>query len=291
MSTLVLLATLVSAAMHAGWHAIAKSSANPLVAMASVNCVAAIIALPLLLFYGLPDSAALPWLAAAAVFKQAYYVVSSLSYRRGDLSQLYPLARGSAPVIVAVFSLLFIGEGLGVLGWIGLLVTTLGLTSVGLSGGRPIPVSDVGTLSSAINRDTVVLALATGAIIAAYSLFDALGARSSGSPMAYAALATIIDGTALTVIVASRFGPLGLQLMTKAQSSAVLGGIMAFASFWIAMWAVTEAPIALVSALRECSVLFASLIGVVLLKEPLRLGRLLGAGVILVGLSTMHIGG
>lgn len=291
MSTLVLLATLVSAAMHAGWHAIAKSSANPLVAMASVNCVAAVIALPLLLFYGLPESAALPWLAAAAVFKQAYYVVSSLSYRRGDLSQLYPLARGSAPVIVAVFSLVFVGESLGLLGWVGLLVTTIGLTSVGLSSGRRVQVNEVGALSGAISRSTVALALATGMIIAAYSLFDALGARSAGSPMAYAALATIVDGTVLTVIVANCFGPAGLRLMTKARSSAVLGGIMAFASFWIAMWAVTEAPIALVSALRECSVLFAGLIGIVLLKEPLRLGRLLGAGVILIGLSTMHIGG
>ena len=277
----VFLAVLAAAAMHAGWNALLKMRIEPFLASTLLAGAAGIAALPLLAAFGWPIAPAWPWLTASVVLHLAYYLTLSAAYARADMSQVYPIARGGAPLLTAMASLLLLPERIGVpqcVGIGGLALGVLAMSAVGRRRGTPF------------DPAAIALALATAAVICGYTLVDGLGARAGGDPHSYSAALFVLDGIPIALWALWRRGLSGLAPMRPYLLPGFAGGGLSLGAYWIAIWAMTVAPIALVAALRESSVLFATAIALFVLKEPLQWPRALAAGIILAGLALIRLG-
>jgi drug/metabolite transporter (DMT)-like permease len=204
------------------------------------------------------------------------------SYRAGDLGQVYPIARGAAPLMTALTATLVVHEPLGLPAWSGIVLLAAGVLLLSLRGGRDL---------AALDRRAVGFALFTAVTICAYSIVDGIGARLAGAGKANAYSCALFVGIAPVVLVyaLARRGTAVLPAMAPHWKTGLGGGVMAVISYSIAIWAMTVAPIAIVAALRETSVLFGALIAVVFLKEPLRANRMIAAAMILCGLLLLRI--
>ena len=209
---------------------------------------------------------------------EAYYLTLTGAYRRADMGQVYPVARGSAPLMTTLFSLVLLREPIGTAGFAGVAVLALGIMTMALTGG-----------GRSFDRKALGLALACGVSITAYTLLDGVGARTEGNPHIYSAWLFTGDGFLLTTFAFLRKGVSGLRPTLSFALPGFAGGAMSLASYWIAIWAMTQAPIGLVAAVRESSVLFGAIIAVVVLHEPLRPNRILAAGLILLGLMLIRL--
>lgn len=276
MSLTVFLAVIAAAALHAGWNAVLKIRLDPFLAVVLINAWCAAVALALVPFFGLLAIEAWPWLAAATIVHVLYAVALTEAYRRADMGQVYPVARGSAPLMTAILSFVLLGEKIGLFGSLGVLVIALGIMSMAVRGAK-------------FDKLALGLALTTGATITSYTLLDGIGARASGNPHAYAIWLFILDGAALLALAAARRGQAGFQAMRGFLLPGMLGGVMSLGAYWIAIWAMTQAPIGLVAAVRESSVLFGAAIAILVLREPLHVNRLLAAGLILAGLVLIRL--
>jgi drug/metabolite transporter (DMT)-like permease len=279
MSTGVFLAVLLAAAMHAGWNAVLKVRLEPFIAMTLVTGLAGVIGLPFLLALGLPRPEAWPWLLASVAIHLGYYLALSEAYRHADMGQVYPIARGTAPLLTTLASLVLVREPLAPLAAIGIgvLGTGIGLMSLRAKGAQ-------------FDRRAVGFALLTSVIICGYTLVDGIGARIAGDPHAYSAALFVFDAIPLPLYLLWRRGPAAFVPMRRFLLPGFAGGAMSLGAYWIAIWAMTVAPIALVAALRETSVLFATLIAVVLLKEPIVPARGIAALLIVAGIVTIKLG-
>jgi drug/metabolite transporter (DMT)-like permease len=276
----VFFAVLFGAACHAGWNALLKIRLEPFSAMALVAIGSLVMALPIAPFVGIPAPASWPWLLSSVVLHIGYYVGLSEAYRAGDMGQVYPLARGTAPLMTATVSTLVLGEALGFGQWIGILVLAGGVFLMSFRGGRDI---------ATIDRRAVYFALFTAVTICCYSVVDGSGARVSASANAYAIWLFICDGIVMIAFAYLRRGPGVFAQMIRSWRAGLIGGALSLAAYWIAIWAMTVAPIALVAALRETSVLFGAAIAVFVLKEPLRATRIAAALLIVTGLALIRL--
>jgi len=274
----VFAAVLFAAACHAGWNALIKVGLDPLSSTILIAVGAAVVSLVGLPFVGLPASAAWPWLIASAFIHLFYFAALAEGYRTGDLGQVYPIARGSAPLMTATASAFLLGEHLSLFGWTGIVALAAGVLLLSARGGVVH-----------LERRAVGYALLTALTICAYSLTDGIGARRSQNPQAYVAWLFVANAVVLLpyglwrnrtgmTLALRRFWPRGL-----------IGGALQAFSYGIALWAMTLAPIAIVAALRETSVLFGALIAVLLLKEPLRAARMVAAALIVGGLVLIRL--
>lgn len=281
MEPAVFAAVLAAAAMHAGWNALLKLRLDPFLAMTLLTASAGIVALPALPFTGLPDGAALPWLAGSVMLHLAYYVTLSAAYARADMSQVYPIARGGAPLLTALVSVTVLGEP----------VSGLQLAGIAALGGAVSAMSVLGRRRGApFDPAAIGLALLTALVICGYTLSDGLGARAAGDPHAYSATLFVVDAPLLLAFALWRRGPAALAPALRFRWQGLAGGAMSVASYWIVIWAMTRAPIPLVAALRESSVLFAVAIAVLVVKEPLQWSRAIAAGIILLALALVRLG-
>lgn len=280
MQTFVFLAVLFAALCHAGWNALLKTGLDPLRATTVIALGAVVVALVLLPFAGLPGVAAWPWLAASMAIHVFYFAGLIEAYRAGDLGQVYPIARGAAPLMTATAATLFVGEHLSVLGWIGIAALAAGVLLLSARGGRGL---------ADLDRRAVGFALFTAVTVCAYSVVDGVGARVSGNALGYTLALFVGNGTVLVLYALAREGAAVLAPMPRLWRRALTGGAMQVMSYGIALWAMTQAPIAIVATLRETSVLFGALIAVVMLKEPLRAARIAAAVLILCGLVAMRL--
>ncbi len=284
----VVLAVLLGAALHAGWNALVKSSGDKPLDTALVHLMGAGVALPLLLIVGLPGPAGLPYIAASLFIHVAYYSALAGAYQHGDLGLTYPIMRGFAPLLVALGSGSLIGEVPSPAAWAGVIGITTGVALVGLA--RPA--------EALHHRKALMFAFANAGIIAVYTVVDGLGVRAEvaagGSALRYVMLLFVLDGIAYPLLVWLRRGPDGrahiLAYARQRWPLAALGGSASIGSYAIALWAMTRAPVASVAALRETSVLFAAVLGTVLLKERFGLQRAIGTAVIVAGVVALRIG-
>ena len=277
----VFAAVLAAAAMHAGWNAVLKLKLEPFLALTLVTGAAGLAGVPGLLAFGWPILPAWPWLIGSVVLHLGYSLALAEAYRRADMSQIYPIARGGAPLLTATAAFLLLTEPIGGLQALGIAALGGGVAAMSVAGRRR---------GSSFDPVAVGFALLTAAIICGYTLVDGLGARAAGDPHAYAAALFVLDGVPLVLFALWRRGLAGLAPMRRFLLPGFLGGAMSLGSYWIAIWAMTVAPIALVAALRESSVLFAAVIAIVVLKEPPTWPRALAAGLILCGLALIRIG-
>ena len=281
METHVFIAVLIAAACHASWNAVIKFGLDPFTTTALIAIMSGVVAAPLVPVFGLPPAAAWPWVIASVILHLGYYVGLTEAYRSGDMGQVYPIARGSAPLMTASASTLLLGEALGLGGWIGIVVLAAGVVLMSLRGGRDI---------AKLDRRAVGFALFTAVTICAYSLVDGIGARTAGNAHAYTAALFVCDGLSMATFALLRRGSGVVVEMGRNWKAGLIGGALSLVAYWIAIWAMSVAPIALVAALRETSVLFGALIAVIVLREPLRASRIAAAVMIVIGLALIRLG-
>lgn len=273
--TTVFLAVLFAALCHAGWNALVKVGLDPLSTTTLIAIGSGLVALPFLPFAGLPESAAWPWLAASAVIHLFYFAALIESYRTGDLGQVYPIARGSAPLMTATATTFIVGERLSLTGWGGIVVLVAGVFLLSARGGRDLVRFD---------RRAVGFALLTALTICAYSVTDGIGARLAGNPNAYSLSLFVLNAFVLVPYALFRDGRAVIPAMRAYWRRGFAGGALQVLSYGTVLWAMTLAPIAIVATLRETSVLFGAAIAVIVLKEPLRAVHIAAALLIVGGL-------
>ncbi len=279
MTTTVFLAVIGAALLHAAWNALVKGGADKLVSLTAVMfghtpfaIVAVLIAPPI-------GAEALPFLAVGILLHLGYQLFLLYSYGAGDLTQVYPIARGSAPLIVAFVSITVLGVTLKGTELIAVLIIGIGIVSLAL----------VRRADGLRNGKAAMFALITGCFIAGYSIVDGMGARAGGTSLGYFGWLAIGNNIALAVIVAIRAPQTFGKLWQNGHLLFWIGGGASFIAYAIVTWAFTQAPIALVTALRETSIVFALLIGVFFLKERLDLMKVFSTITVLVGAALLRL--
>jgi drug/metabolite transporter (DMT)-like permease len=280
MSTPVLMVVLLGALLHASWNALVHGSKEKLLDTVLILWGAAVLSLVLLPFEGLPSVQSLPWLLASLVIHMAYFTLVILSYRGGELSVVYPLMRGSAPAMSALGVLVFMHESPGSMGWLGVALVSAGVVMLAV----------LAWSRGASHPKSLLMALANAAVIAAYTVVDAQGVRSSGNAVAYTVALFLLTAPALTIGALRLRG--GQAIVAHARlywRRALIGGACTMASYGLALWAMTKAPVALVAALRETSVMFALLLGAWLAREKVGPGKIASVLMVAGGAALMKL--
>ena len=280
MENVVFLAVLFAAACHASWNALIKVGLDPLSTTTLISIGSGVVALLFMPLVGVPAWAAWPWLVASVVIHLVYFASLIESYRTGDLGQVYPIARGSAPLMTAMATTIFVGEKLSLVGWTGIFALVVGVLLLSARGGREL---------TEIDRRAICFALFTALTICAYSVVDGIGARLSANPNAYSLWLFVGIAVVMLPYALYRDGPDVVPAMQHFWWRGFAGGALQVLSYGIAIWAMTVAPIAIVATLRETSVLFGAAIAVVVLREPLRAVRIVAACLIVCGLIMIRL--
>ncbi len=270
---------LVGALLHAIWNAMVKADEDRLVALAAVFLTSGLVGLAALPFVPVPAVAAWPWLAASVAIHVLYVAGLVGAYRHGDLSRVYPLARGCGPLLVALVAGRLVGEYLTAWQVAGLTLVSMGIVGLALEPG-----------ALGVGRRGTLWALFTGGTIAAYTVTDGMGGRVSGDPIGYIAWLFAFQVPFVPLYVYLRRSAAVRAYCRSGQwKRGAGGGMVALASYGIAIWAMSAAPMALVAALRETSVLFGALIGVTLLREPMGHWRIAAAVLVVAGQLLMNL--
>ena len=280
----IVLAVLCGAFLHASWNALIKSGSDQQLDTALIHTLGCFAGLALVLTVGLPRAEALPWLCASLVIHVGYYITLVGAYRHGDLGFAYPIMRGSAPLLVALASGRLIGEQLALPVWLGIGGISAGVLLIGLSHVRE---------AGRGRGHALGYALANACIIAAYTLVDGMGVRASGNALQYVGLLFLVDGIPYFALVLWQRRAQAAEVFAYMRARAplaFLGSCASMGSYGIALWAMTQAPVASVAALRETSVLFAALLGTLMLKERFRLQRAAGTAAIVAGVMALRFG-
>jgi drug/metabolite transporter (DMT)-like permease len=268
---------LLSAIAHASWNAMVKKSGDRLLMLASIRAVGLTAGIVVAIVVPFPSVQSLTFLFGAAAIHYAYYALMLNSYRVGDMSQVYPIARGVAPLLVVLFGTFLAGETLNILSIIAISVLSLGILWLAFSG-------------KAISRHALLFAIGTGIAIAGYSFLSGLGIRKSGSTLGYIAWLEIATGVGMTSVAYFRRRDIVTEFVQTNWLSGLIAGLLSVTGYAIALWAMTMAAMAPVVALRETSVVFAAIIGSVFLGEGFVARRVAASiavalGVVLLGMA------
>ncbi|MFI1969709.1 EamA family transporter [Streptomyces cinnamoneus] len=283
MTPLVVVAVLVAAVAHASWNAVAHGIKDQLVAFTLVGGGGALCGAALLPFAPAPDAGAWPCLLVSALLHVVYQGLLMRSFSLGDFGQMYPIARGTAPLAVTALAAVFAAELPDGPQLAGVAVASAGLVGLALwgirgSGARP-------------DWTAVGAACATGLAIAAYTVVDGLGVRASGSPLGYIAWLMILEGLVIPAYaVGTRRGGFLAQVRPFAVRG-LAGGLLSVFAYGLVLWAQTRAALAPVAALRESSILVGAGIGAVFMKERFGAPRVAAAGLMVAGIGLMLHGG
>ena len=275
----VTLAMLAAALLHAGWNALLKSSPDKALENVALAASRGTLALAIVPWLPLPAPAAWPWIAASVAVHVAYFWALAGAYRWGDLSFAYPIMRGGAPALVALAGAAVFGE----------LLPAGQAAAVALICAGILGFATVGRGEPAAVRRALAFALGNAAVIATYTLIDARGVRLSGAPVSYAMwffVANSVVQLAFGLTKRAREVP---PYLARHWARAALGGACTLGSYGIALWAMAQAPVALIAALREVSVIFAALIGALFLGERFTRRRMLATGTVLAGLVLLRL--
>lgn len=276
MSLLVFASVLLAAALHATWNALIKSGDDKALTTILVATSAALFGAAVTPFLALPDRASWPFLAASVVVHVLYFALIASAYRVADMGQTYPLMRGTAPFLVALTSVVWLGESLPLGAWLGIGLISFGILTM-------VRESRHGAASGAI------LALLNAIVIAGYTLIDGEGTRRSGAPEAYACWVFMLNGVPLVAWVLMRNRAAFAKLVRAQWRMGLIGGSATAISYAIVLGAMTKAPVAMVAALRETSILFGTVIAGLVLRERIGPARMIGAGLIGLGVVALRL--
>ena len=279
MTPLVAIAVLAAAITHASWNAIAHAIKDQLLSFTLISGGGALLGAVTACFVPLPAAEAWPYLIASAILHVAYMALLMRSFTLGDFGQMYPIARGTAPLVVTVLAAVFVGERPD--GWAtaGVAVACAGLVGVALWGIRGSQTRP--------HWPAITAALATGLAIAGYTTVDGVGVRASGTPLGYIAWLMILEGLAVPAYtLCRRRGQLAAQLRPFA-ARGLLGAALSVVAYGLVLWAQTKAPLAPIAALRESSIIVGAAIGTVFFKERFGAPRIAAAGLMVIGIGLM----
>lgn len=276
----VALLVLLGALLHAAWNGLVKSGADRYLDTVFVLAGAGLLILLWLPFLPLPARASWPYLAASSLIHQAYFTLIVLSYRKGDMSLVYPLMRGAAPAMTALGSAVILAEHPSLGGWIGVSMISGGVILLAFDHGK----------TGKVRLLPVLLALTNAAVIGMYTLSDGAGARLSGNAFSYTCWGFVFCALLFTPPALFIRRRDAVAHIKKEWRKNLLGGACSVASYSIALWAMTRAPIAAVAALRETAILFGVLIAAFTLKEQVTWMRFAAAIIVVVGAIVIKLG-
>ena len=269
----VFIAVIFAAFLHATWNGMVKSHEDKYVAVASIVLGHVPASLIIIYFMPLPTLESLPYIITSAFIHQGYQWFLLTAYRYGDYTKVYPIARGSGPVIVTIVSLLFLGVILGRYELIGIVIVSIGILSLSFQNSEALR-----------NKKAIFFALLTGLFIGLYSMIDGYGARVSMSPLSYIGFSFILNALMFPFFLKFMDQPnITKRVFNKAKSLFIIGGTFSYIVYAIVVWGFTKAPIPLVSTLRETSIIFALLIGTFFLKERFTIFKSISIFTIFVG--------
>ena len=274
----VLLAVLFAALMHASWNAVIRGGGDRFQGMLLLTVTQALMGVLMALFVPLPTGAVWLWVLGSGALHTAYKLFLAAAYQHGDLSRVYPIARGAAPMMVVVVGFFLLPDTVAFKEYLG-----IGLIGVG------VMMMAQGVFKDGETRSLIPLALGSAACTAGYSIVDGMGARFAGDATMFTAWLFIFDGVFFAAFTNLTRGPRVFVASRRTWSIGALAGGLSLLTYWIAVWAMTVAPIALVTAVRETSVLFAVLIGVFIMKEKASIAKLMAAIVILFGIVVIRL--
>lgn len=269
----VFLAVLAAAVMHAGWNVLVKLKLDRFLSLCLIQTLMGFMGLAMLLVFPAPSMASLPYALASGVLHLGYNLFLARSYRTGDLSQVYPIARGAAPLLTLAVTWTFMHEELTLMGGLGVGILVIGIWMISLLGRRGMRLDGL----------TMFFAIGTSVFIAAYTIVDGMGGRASGQPSSYAGMVFVFDAIFLAATAIGMRGPGIVREVAPYWKTGVVGAALSVGAYWIAIWAMTKAPIASVAALRETSILVVMLLSMRVLNETVSFPRLAGAVLIVVG--------
>ena len=276
----VIALVLLAALLHAGWNAMLKVAIDRLALMALLAGTASVISLAAIPFLPLPASTAWAYLAGSTVLHVGYQVFLVSAYRHGDLAQVYPIARGGAPVLVTLVTVGVLGQALPVPTLVGIGAVTIGIMCLSLRSQRPWFRG---------NGRAIGYALGTAGFIAGYTLCDGYGVRAAENPHAYTAWLFLLQGPPIIVIAAIVLRGSLVTMAERAWQRGAVAGAMSLAAYWLVLWALSLGAIAPVATLRETSVVFAALIGSLFLKETMNRWRLLAVTLVACGIILLKL--
>ncbi|TKT80400.1 EamA family transporter [Aquamicrobium sp. LC103] len=280
MSATVFLAVLAAAAMHASWNAMIKVRLDRFASISLMSFAMGLVVLPLVPFVAFPKGETWLWIALSMVFHTGYKFFLTKAYETGDLAQSYPLARGTAPLLTTIGGAVLLGELPGGVAVLGILLLCAGTFLMSFRGGG----------INGLSRRAVGFALLTSVFVASYTLTDGSGARSAASATSYAVWLFLLDAVWSIIFCVWLRGARVIRVMLPEWKSGLAAGLLGAVAYWIAMWAMTKAPIASVAALRETSILFAMLLSVAALGETMTRWRIAAALLIVGGVIALRLG-
>ncbi len=279
MSVTVLLLVLFAALLHASWNADVKSGPDQFLDIVLVTSGAAVLSLPVVPFLPLPGPESRIYLIASVGLHVAYFVLTGASYRSGEMSQAYPLMRGTPPLLVALATGPLIGERLGPGAWTGIVLICGGILGMLWTDRR----------ADGRSVRTVRLALVNAFAIAAYTLVDGHGVRLSGEPVAYTMWMFLLTAPAILCWPLLRRRAELIDHFARRWYFGLIGGACTLGAYVLVLWAMTRAPVATVAALRETAIVFGTAISALVLKERLGWSRPVAAGIILAGVASIKL--
>ena len=279
MTTQVFLAVLAAAFMHASWNLLVKLHLDRFLSLFLLQSLMGILGIGMLGWFGWPLAASLPYALTSGVLHTGYNVFLARSYRTGDLSQVYPIARGTAPLLAMIATFFAAHDALSALAIMGIAVLIGGIWLVAIDK----------TSSNKLDSVSLYFALATSCFIAAYTIVDGLGGRASGNASGYTGLVFLLDALFLTGYAVWTRGTGVFAAVAPFWKKGVAGAILSAGAYWIVIWAMTQAPIAAVAALRETSILFVMAMSARFLREKISSRRLLGGMLVVAGAIALRL--
>lgn len=280
MDLTVFLAVLAAAVMHAGWNVLVKLKLDQFLSLCLIQTLMGFMGLAMLAVLPWPSAASVPYAMTSGLLHLGYFLFLARSYRTGDLSQVYPIARGAAPLLTLAATWALMHEDVSLLGGAGVAVLVLGIWMINLIGQRGLRLDGM----------TLFFAIGTSVFVAAYTVVDGLGGRISGEPSGYAGLVFVFDAVFLSGAAFAMRGRGILRDVAPYWKTGIVGALLSVGAYWIAIWAMTHAPIASVAALRETSILAVMLLSMRVLKETVTWSRLAGAVLIVAGALLIRLG-
>ena len=273
----IFLAIILAAFLHAVWNAMVKNEDNKYLAVTAIVLGHVPVSVLIILLTPIPSVESIPFIILSALLHIGYEWYLLSAYRFGDLTKVYPIARGTAPILVTIVSLIFLGVALSNFEILGIIIISLGILSLSLQGAKGIK-----------NRSAVIYALVTGFFIMGYSITDGYGARVSNSFLSYMGWSFILNATIFPIILKiNNKSEIITKTFKEGKKIFFIGGTLSYIVYGIVIWGFTQAPIALITALRETSIIFALLIGTFFLKEKFTLLKVIATFVIFFGVALL----
>jgi drug/metabolite transporter (DMT)-like permease len=280
----VVAAVLAAAFLHAVWNALAHNIRDTLAGFVLISIAATVCAAVLVAVVGLPAPRAWPFIVVSAALEVGYFLALLQAYRLGEFGQMYPIARGTSPLVVALVATTVLGQPLPAAELIGILVISAGLVGLAFAG------SDRrSTRSRAEGLPALAAALGTGLLIASYTIVDGVGVRRSGDVLAYIGWIFLLQGPVLPAIALARYGRALPGRLRPFWIRGLAGGVLSMLAYGLVVWAQSRGALAPIAALRETSIVIATVIGTIVFNERFGRARLVASTAVVVGILLLNL--